>query len=51
MSPTEREYYRRRALEERICAAQASCAAAKVHLELACLYEKLVDLEKAKCRH
>lgn len=45
MSPIERQYYRRRALEERVCAAQASSVAAEIHLELACLYEKLVGLE------
>ena len=45
MSPQEREYYRRRAAEERVCAAQASAVAAEIHLELAMLYEKLVELE------
>ena len=46
MSPTEREYFRRRANEERACAAQASSVAAQIHLELASLYEKLVKLEE-----
>lgn len=46
MSPIEREYFRRRANEERACAAQASSIAAEIHLELASLYEKLVRLEE-----
>ena len=45
MSPDEREYFRDRALIERGCAATASSVAAEIHLELACLYEKLVELE------
>lgn len=45
MSPTEREYFRERALIERGLASTASAAAAGIHLELACLYEKLVELE------
>ena len=48
MSPQEREYYRRRAAEERVCAAKASAVAAEIHLELAFLYEKLVKLEEAE---
>ncbi|NUR44537.1 MAG: hypothetical protein HOP91_00040 [Sphingomonas sp.] len=48
MFPQEREYYRRRAAEERVCAAQASAVAAEIHLELACLYEKLVELEETE---
>ena len=46
MSPIEREYFRRRANEERACAAQATSVAAQIHLELATLYEKLVTLEE-----
>lgn len=47
MSPIERDYFRRRANEERACAAQATSVAAEIHLELATLYEKLVTLEEA----
>ena len=46
MSSEEREYYRGRAATERACAARASSRAAEIHLELACLYEKLVELEE-----
>lgn len=46
MSHIEREYFRRRAIEERACAAQANSVAAEIHLELAMLYEKLVSLEE-----
>ena len=46
MSPQEIEYYRVRAAGERACAARASGRAAEIHLELACLYEKLVELEE-----
>lgn len=46
MSPDEREYYRDRALAERGRAATATSVAAAIHLELACLYEKLVELEE-----
>lgn len=45
MSPDDREYYRKRALIERRRAANAASAAAEIHLKLACLYEKLVELE------
>lgn len=45
MSPDEREYYRQRALIERDLSATATSVAAEIHLELACLYEKLVELE------
>ena len=48
MSPQEREYYRGRAASERACAAVASSRAAEIHLELACLYENLVELEEAE---
>lgn len=47
MSPQEREYYLRRAAEERVCAATASAVAAEIHLELAFLYEKLAEVEEA----
>ena len=47
MSPEELLYYRERALIERARAATASSVAAEIHLELACLYERLVDLEEA----
>ena len=47
MSPKDREYYRRRAAAERRCAGQATNdVAAQIHEELACLYEKLVELEE-----
>ena len=46
MSPNEREYYRDRAASERARAAVASAVAAEIHLELACLYEKLVELDE-----
>ena len=46
MSPVEREYFRDRALIERGRAATASSVAAEIHLELAILYEKLVELEE-----
>jgi hypothetical protein len=46
MSPTERDYYRIRAEHERARAAEAtSPVAGEIHEELACLYEKLVELE------
>jgi hypothetical protein len=45
MSPNERKYYRERALIERDRASTATSVAAPIHLELACLYEKLVELE------
>ena len=45
MSPNEREYYRERALIERDRVSTATSVAAPIHLELACLYEKLVELE------
>ena len=47
MSPSEREYYRSRAKDERSMAAKAaSPAAAELHEELACMYERLVELEE-----
>lgn len=46
MTPKETEYYRERAAAERRRAADASSVAAEIHLELACLYEKLIDLEQ-----
>ena len=46
VSPDQREYYRTRAIEERVAAATASAVAAEIHLELACLYEKLVELDE-----
>ena len=46
MSPQEREYYRDRAAEERRRSATANSVAAGIHLELACLYESLVELEE-----
>ena len=48
MSPQEREYFRARAAAERACAATASSVAAAIHLELACLYERLVALDDAE---
>lgn len=48
MSLQDRDYYRERAVQERILAAQASSVAAEIHLELACLYEKLVELDEAE---
>ena len=46
MSPDEREYFRKRALIERRLSASATSIAAEIHLELACLYERLVELEE-----
>ena len=46
MSPQEREYYRDRAASERARAAVASSVAAEIHVELACLYERLVELDE-----
>ena len=46
MSPIEREYFRERALIERGRAATATSVAAEIHLDLACLYERLVELEE-----
>ena len=46
MSPQEREYYRDRAASERARAAVASSVAAGIHIELACLYERLVELNE-----
>ena len=46
MSPQEREYYRDRAAAERARAAVASSVAAEIHIELACLYESLVELDE-----
>lgn len=45
MSPQQREYYRDRAASERARAAVATSVAAEIHLELACLYEKLAGLD------
>ena len=50
MSPIEIEYYRERAAIERENAARAIGAAADVHLELASLYAKLVELEEEEDR-
>jgi hypothetical protein len=44
VTPNEVEYYRRRALAERINAAEATTLAADVHLKLASLYEQIVAL-------
>jgi hypothetical protein len=46
MSPEEREHYRQRAMQERARAAEASSVAMPIHLELARLYEKLVELDE-----
>lgn len=46
MSKTDRDYYRERATQERELAATATSVAAEIHLELACLYEKLVKLQE-----
>ena len=47
MSPDELAYYRERALIERRCASDATnTLAANIHVELACLYERLVELEE-----
>ena len=48
MSPKEREYYRERALVERERAATATSVAAGIHLELACIYERLVGVNDEK---
>jgi hypothetical protein len=46
MSPHERDYYRQRGRAERLRAAEASdTLAAEIHEELACLYEKIVELD------
>ena len=50
MTPEEREYFRERALIERGRATTATKVAAAIHLELACLYEKLVELEDGRER-
>lgn len=47
MSPQEREYYRDRAAAERARSAEATSVVAEIHLELACLYEKLVELDES----
>ena len=46
MSPEEHEHYRQRAMQERARAAEASSIAMPVHLELARLYEQLVELDE-----
>jgi hypothetical protein len=46
MSPQEREYYRGRAESERERAATASSVAAEIHIELARLYEKIIELDE-----
>ena len=46
MSPEELTYYRKRALIERERAIEATGGMVDIHLELACLYDKLVELEK-----
>ena len=48
MSLQDREYYRERAQAERMRAATATSIAAEIHLELASLYEKLVELEESE---
>lgn len=46
MSPDELAYYRQRAQVERTHAANATNPNAKeIHVKLACLYEKLIELE------
>lgn len=47
MSLQDREYYRERAQAERMRAAIATSVAAEIHLELANLYEKLIELEES----
>ena len=46
MTLQEREYYRERADAERVRAATATKAAAEIHLELARLYEKLIEVSE-----
>ena len=47
MSPTEIQYYRQRAIAERAQARSATPSqAALIHLELACMYEKIVELDQ-----
>ena len=46
MAPKELEYYQQRATAERERAEQSSGEVAKVHAELARLYEKLIELKE-----
>ena len=47
MSPRDIEYYRQRAAKERTHADEAaSSELAEIHLELACFYEKLIELDE-----
>lgn len=47
MSPDELAYYRERALFERRRASESTTKrAANIHLELACLYERIIELEE-----
>ena len=49
MSPDELSYYRHRAVVERAHAAAATNPyAVEIHQKLACLYEKLIELEDEK---
>lgn len=49
MSPQEREYNRERAAVERSRAAQATSErAADIHHTLACLYEKLIEMDQSE---
>ena len=49
MSPKDRQYYRQRAHDERSRATDARDGlASEIHEELACLYEKLVELDERK---
>jgi hypothetical protein len=47
MSPRELSYYRESANEERWRANSSACPEiAEIHVEVACLYEKLIQLEE-----
>jgi hypothetical protein len=47
MSPDDLAYYRERAFFERLRASESTVRpAADIHLQLACFYEKLVELEE-----
>ena len=49
MSPRELSYYRERAKEERARAAEAASEhASDIHLQMACIYEKLVELDRQR---
>lgn len=48
MAPTEIQYYRQRAIAERARAKAATASnVADIHLELACMYEKIVELDQS----